>query len=255
MVSGTESPAWTDFHNVQADNLPDAIDEIVSNQALNHRTRADKTMHLIVSFPLGEAPGKPVMDDIGDTLMRSLGMEHHQRLSAVHTNTSHIHMHLAVNKLDPISHRNIDPGFSKLKLQAAARELEYKHKLQRLQKSTAATICGAAHKALMNPDCDWHSLQGALAEQGAQLRTRGRGLIVVDRTGHRVKASTISRDFARAKLETPPRAVRRSQDPARIACRARRTSNGSSFWFKELLILGTGTITPHYTNGLDAPGL
>jgi len=100
-------------------------------QDLNQTAKSDKTMHLIVSFQENEKPTKKILQNIEKELLKSIGMEEHHRLSVTHINTNNFHMHIAINRIHPETHKLIDPWQSKKKLDKKAIELEEKHKLKR----------------------------------------------------------------------------------------------------------------------------
>lgn len=100
-------------------------------QQANRRSRAGKTYHLVFAFPPGERPALDVLHAIEDELCAAIGLGDHQRISAVHIDTDHLHVHVAINKVQPAGLRNIEPFFDKQKLMAACERLELAHGLQR----------------------------------------------------------------------------------------------------------------------------
>ena len=87
------------------------VAEIKATQARNTRSKTDKTYHLVISFPPGERPEAGVLRYIEEQLCTSIGFQEHQRISAVHTDTDHLHVHVAINKVHPKSFSNIEPYF------------------------------------------------------------------------------------------------------------------------------------------------
>jgi hypothetical protein len=119
------------FQNCEALELSHAIKEIVATQAMNTRATGDRTYHLVVSFAPGEKPTPEELEDIEDELCRGIGLSHHQRISAVHVDTAHLHLHIAINKIHPRSFCCIEPYYDKRRLMAACEALEVKHGLAR----------------------------------------------------------------------------------------------------------------------------
>ena len=78
-----------------------AVIEIEAAQGQNRRSKADKTYHLVASFPEGERPTDAQLDAIEQRLCDAIGLGEHQRLSALHTDTAHVHLHIAINKVHP----------------------------------------------------------------------------------------------------------------------------------------------------------
>ncbi|WP_235600143.1 TraI/MobA(P) family conjugative relaxase [Campylobacter fetus] len=109
----------------------DNIAEILNTQKLNTTTKQDKTMHLVVSFREDENPSIELMKKIEDEIVKSLGMQNHQRLSVVHSNTNNLHMHIAINKINPITHKVKNPYNDVKILQETAIKLERKYNLKK----------------------------------------------------------------------------------------------------------------------------
>ena len=107
-----------------------AIEEVMATQALNTRSKNDKTYHLVVSFPDGERPTPEQLHNIEDSLVAALGLSEHQRISALHKDTDNVHLHIAINKIHTQTRRCIEPFYSQYRLDEACRELERRHGLQ-----------------------------------------------------------------------------------------------------------------------------
>lgn len=101
-----------------------ATAEIMRTQERNTRSKADKTYHLVVSFPPGERPTVEQLNYIEDELCASIGFKEHQRLSVVHLDTDHLHIHVAINKVHPVKLSNIEPYFDKRSLMRTCARLE-----------------------------------------------------------------------------------------------------------------------------------
>ena len=86
--------------NCYSDRPDCVIAEVLNTQQMNMRATSDKTYHLVVSFrddDLSEA----ILQKIEDQLCEGLGFGEHQRLSVVHHDTDHLHIHIAINKIHP----------------------------------------------------------------------------------------------------------------------------------------------------------
>lgn len=104
---------------------------IQSTQAVNVKSKKDKTYHLVFSFPPGENPSVEVLNKIEDELCATIGYADHQRISAIHIDTDHLHVHVAINKVHPTGFQNIEPYFDKKRLMEACEKLEIKYGLER----------------------------------------------------------------------------------------------------------------------------
>jgi MobA/VirD2-like, nuclease domain/TraI-like middle domain len=116
-------------HSAEA---PIAALEVEAIQAQNRRATGDKTYHLLISFPAGEVPSPEVLQAIEAKLCERLGFSEHQRVSVVHHDTDHLHVHVAVNKVHPTRLTLHTPYRDFQTLGRACSELEQEHGLQRV---------------------------------------------------------------------------------------------------------------------------
>lgn len=207
--------------NCGFDDVDLAVKEIETTQALNTRSKSDKTYHLIFSFPVGETPTPEQLEDIEQQLCESIGYGEHQRISVVHTDTDNLHVHVAINKIHPVSHNIIELKKDYYRLDEACRELELKHGLSvdnRINGGRAATEGREsdinAHSnvvsfkdwitdkspelsSLLETCNSWQDLQKGLAEYDLELRKRGAGLVISSKSEKAFcKASHVSSAFA-----------------------------------------------------------
>ena len=187
--------------NTSSSDPQDAFREMMATLDSNQTTRTDKAYHLIVAFPVGENPAPEVMNDIEDKLVAALGMSDHQRIRAVHKDTSHTHMHIAIVKVHPASGRNITPFQSWPKLAKAARALEREHGLEVLD-TNANQVRSIVKSELGSPAASWESLQAALEDSGVQMMASGNGLVIESPDGGvSLTASSVDPDLSRSNLE------------------------------------------------------
>jgi hypothetical protein len=213
--------------NCNADTPTLAIMEILATQSLNKRSRGDRTYHLVVSFEPGERPAPAQIETIENELCAAIGLSSHQRISALHLDRAHLHLHIAINKVDPATLRCIEPYYDKRKLMKACDELEIKHGLARTNhgrslksgpKGRAADFeahsgqasfsswvkekIDAPLAALLAGGCAWDDVHALLGKEGLALKKRGAGLVIADATGRGVRASAINRAFSMQALTT-----------------------------------------------------
>lgn len=205
-----------EFHrvtNCEADDPGWATREIAATQARNTRSKADKSYHLVVSFPEGERPTRAQLEDIEDRLCEAIRFGEHQRISAVHHNTAHYHLHVAINKVHPRTFRNVAPYRDHFRLQEACAELERKHGLTvephtldpqqaRARDASARAsefqqwVSQHAREPLLNAKekaADWQDIHKAAAAFDLVVKPRRAGLAVVHRAMSRLstKASAV----------------------------------------------------------------
>ena len=133
LKGGGEKVLWSRISNCEAELPVLAIAEIEATQAQNTRSKADKTYHLVISFPEEETPTREQLEDIEDILCQTLGFEEHQRISAVHQDTENMHLHVAINKVHPQTLKVLEPYRDYYIRDKTCRMLEQKHGLVRGQ--------------------------------------------------------------------------------------------------------------------------
>lgn len=207
--------------NCEANRVDAALLEITGTQQKNTRAAADKTYHLVVSFPPGEVPDKKVMAEIEAALCNSLGFGEHQRISVTHNDTDHYHLHVAINKIHPTNLTIHTPYRDHKTLGQLCEALELKYGLQvtnhqpKRNRGVANVNDMEQHSGvesfltwLKNTVADpitnassWADVHATLSEKGIALIPRGNGLVFVDSHGLMVKASSVTRSFSKAALE------------------------------------------------------
>ncbi len=207
--------------NCQSEHHIWAAVETESTQVQNTCSLVDKTYHLLVSFREGENPSPKILRSIEDRLCAALGYQEHQRVSAVHHDTDHLHMHIAISKVHPLKLTTRQP-YNDYKIFAdlcVKLEREYgldidnhvPHKTagearaQDMEKSAGIeSLIGWIKRGCLpelRAASTWEGLHQVLASNGLQLLERGNGLVIMDSQGIAVKASSIERSFSKGALE------------------------------------------------------
>ena len=227
-----------------------AIMEILATQSLNKRGRGDRTYHLVVSFEPGERPAPAQIEDIETELCAAIGLSGLQRISALHLDRAHLHLHIAINKIDPATLRCVEPYYDKRKLMKACDELEIKHGLARTnhgrshkggpkgraadfeahsgQNSFASWVMGKIEAPLLDllaGACGWDDVHALLGKEGLALKKRGAGFVIVDAAGRGIRASAVNRAFSMKALTTQLGAFR---GLARLSGAGRLSSEAAS---------------------------
>ncbi|KIM03837.1 MAG: hypothetical protein KN64_10725 [Sulfurovum sp. AS07-7] len=221
--------------NCEFDTIEENVREVKAIQALSD-SEADPNYHIVVSFPEDERPTPEQLKIITRELLKSVGMEHHQRICATHTNTNNYHLHIAVNRIDPDTYKRADPYRSQMKLQKKAAELEEKLGLKKDNHIPNWQLAEQNRKTRVNRKAndikshtgisnlaDWiktealddlkavlsndsatlKDLHTTLAKFNLELKERGNGLIIKDKSRNLFcKASDIDRNLSKAKLES-----------------------------------------------------
>lgn len=207
--------------NCASDTPLDAAFEVRLTQQQNTRSGADKTYHLVVSFRAGEQPSAQVLTAIEQRLCEGLGFGDHQRVSASHHDTDHLHVHIAINKVHPIRHTVHAPYYDHLLLAKLCEELETTYGLQRdnhatlqrgaqgravdmEQRSGVESLIGWVQRNCverLQAASSWPELHDTLYEHGLALQVRANGFVITDQQGHHAKSSSIHRSLSKPQLE------------------------------------------------------
>lgn len=206
--------------NCNSTTLKDAVAEIQATQMVNQRTKLDKTLHLLLSFKQEDAARltPELREKIEYEYCQRIGLGNNQRISVFHGDTDNPHIHIAINKIDPKTFRINNPkGLWKAMASACkAIEQEYNLKLDNHgfektksqdrvndaeKMSGKQTLCSYIQKIEnLKTAKSWKEFHQICKEHNISLKLRGNGFVFTDGK-HFVKASTVNRNFSKAKLE------------------------------------------------------
>lgn len=206
--------------NCHQSEAQDAVHEVLATQLRNRRACSDKTYHLLISFDASDSPSPDARQRIEAALCEALGFGDHQRISAVHTDTDNLHMHVAINKIHPQKLTIHNPYCDYKALGTICHKLELAHGLAHTNHETRTR--GARSMGLdmehaagvesllgwIRREClmqlrqaqDWATLHEALGRSELALQEKGNGLVISDREGRAVKASSVARELSKAQL-------------------------------------------------------
>ncbi|MEQ4347006.1 TraI/MobA(P) family conjugative relaxase [Campylobacter jejuni] len=212
------------FTNCSFDNDEYNINEIINTQKLNTTTKQDKTLHLVVSFQEDEKPTLEILQTIEEEIAKSLGMSDHQRLSVIHSNTNNLHIHIAINKVNPHTLKVINPYNDVRILQETAMKLEKKYNLkldnhisQKDKQSNKYNIhtmnCNfetwvkeklskQVDLMLKDEKTTFKDIKQLLAKYDLEFRERRKGFVIASKSEKLFcKASSIHRELSKQALE------------------------------------------------------
>lgn len=217
----TERVQDTRITNCMCDDVAAAVLEMQCVQAMN-KNKNDKTYHLLISFPKGEKPTKEQLRIIEDEMCEALGYGKHQRISVVHGDTDNLHIHVAINKINPQTYKSHNPLNDFKILRKKRKELEKRFGLkpnlkeEKQEEKTQSNSKADDYEAHTGKESfnsfmknlipeikackSWSELHEMLAQHGVKLKKRGNGLIF-ESNEYFVKASSVDREFSKKKLE------------------------------------------------------
>lgn len=208
--------------NISSDDVGEAIFRVQATQQQNTTAKGDRTYHLILSFRPGEKPSVAALREIEAQVCEGLGFAEHERISAVHTDTDNLHVHIAINKIHPTKLTMHEPFAAYRRLGEICQRLETEFGLEvdnhLGRKSPGENRADdMAQASGLDPLRDWirreclAELKGAqtwgdlhriAGENGLDIEARGAGLVIVSRSGVAIKPSTVDRELSKAALET-----------------------------------------------------
>lgn len=70
----------------------------------------DPIEHIVVSWPTGEHPSAEQVEEVLDILLAVTGMSRHQAYAVLHGDTDNDHLHIALNRVDPVTGERVQIG-------------------------------------------------------------------------------------------------------------------------------------------------
>ena len=207
-----------EMHNFNDINdLNFAVYDALRVQDYNKTAKSDKTYHLLVSFANGEDLSDEQLTKIEQSMIDALGFTEHQRISVVHRDTDNLHFHVAINKIHPEKFTIHEPHRDFKILGEQCKKFEIEFSLKQLERgkgnklgidmeemSGLESMIGWARRnvseSIKNAQ-SWEQVNQILNEHGFDLKKRGNGFVIGNGEIF-VKASSIDREFSKAKLET-----------------------------------------------------
>lgn len=208
--------------NCISDSIEWAKQEIQATQNKNTRSVSDKTYHLLLSFPSGEILTDKQLHEIEDRFCKALGYGEHQRISAIHTDTDNLHMHIAINKIHPKTYNSYEPFNDYKILSSVCTLVEQQYNLEKTNHMSAKTHSQNRAQDMerfsglesmvgwIKRECleelqqakSWDDLNKILRESNLYIRVKGNGFVIGDRSSNfEVKASTVDRSLSKPSLE------------------------------------------------------
>lgn len=92
---------------------------------------AKPVMHLILSLSPGEKPENATLIAIAEDCSRALGFENNQYIAVTHNDTTHLHLHMVVNRIG-FDGKTLSDSNNYKKMAAYCRQMEEKYKLRQV---------------------------------------------------------------------------------------------------------------------------
>jgi hypothetical protein len=225
---GGERCTWYMAGNLEAlDRREDAelaLSVIKLVQEGNVRTKRDKTYHVVISFhPNDRKLADRELEDVVRRTVAAVGLQEHQYIAVRHSDQEHEHVHIAVNKIHPVTLKIHHPFRDIPLFKVLAGELEKELGLHQVDRSVTRIDSDRSRdyesargvqsfsrwaRSHIGEEIDldgvsnWNELHARLAVHRVQVVKRGNGLAVVDATRGNLgcKASALGRHWSKQRL-------------------------------------------------------
>lgn len=198
----------------------------------------DPVMHLILSWRQDEIPSSENAHEAVSIVLNEFNLQDNQVVYALHTDTNHHHVHIAVNRVHPETERPVNPanGWTKNAMEIACRKIEYQQGWEieqtgrfrvidngevvqidhhqsvpaidsRARDSEAREGVESVQRMLqrvakttIEKSTSWEQLHAALATSGIEYQAKGSGAVFIVKDVA-VKASNVARNATLSKLQ------------------------------------------------------
>lgn len=170
---------------------------------------AKPVMHLILSLSPGEKPENASLISMAEDCSRALGFDKNQYIAVTHNDTTHLHLHIVVNRIG-FDGKTISDSNNYKKIAAFCRQMEEKHRLQKvlnpkafLPKSSRSIPRLDSRKESMKTDIrisllqakSYPDFESLMCSKGYEL-IKGRGIAFQDSKKMYVKGSDLGYSLA-----------------------------------------------------------
>lgn len=234
-TQGTEKCLYFASRGFVCEDFPSQQAEMIALAMEAIRSR-DTIEHIVLSWPQEERPSPVQVDQAVDILMQQLGMAQHQCFYGLHEDTDNFHVHVELNRVDPLTGKAQHIAFAHEEILKAVARIEAaqgwrpeRHARYQVQEDTVVRTadpqCGPVRKPgrirdqeirtgeksaltlaqervpeLAKAAATWQDFHQSLADQGMAYQLRGAGAILL--VGEvPAKASDVQRSLGLKSLE------------------------------------------------------
>jgi hypothetical protein len=190
----------------------------------NVRTKRDKTYHVVISFhPNDRKLADRELEDVVRRTVGAVGLQEHQYIAVRHSDQEHEHVHIAVNKIHPVTLKVHHPFRDIPLFKVLAGKLEKELRLYQVDRSVTRIDSDRSRdyesargvqsfsrwargrigeRIDLDGVSNWNELRARLAVHGVRMVRRGNGLALVDSTRGDLacKASSLGRHWSKQRL-------------------------------------------------------
>lgn len=224
-LEGENKMEWKEVRNLAGEHKAHYVRMMGDTAGLS---RAEKPVyHLSVSYAPADNPPRQQMAADADRLLGELGLAEHQAVIVSHREEHYKHMHLMVNRVDPVTGKAWNPWGDKRKCKDILRRIkadrgyhitseknwgngqglsraEYKqleqHGIEKMPLKAKAEFYEL--DTLFEEASGWDEVRAGLGEHGLEVRRKGRGGVIAEpATGTTLKLSRVGRAYSLGRLE------------------------------------------------------
>ncbi len=236
----TEKCIYSNSVNFISDGIDEQIAEMAALAHAPRRSSKDPIMHVVLSLREGEVPTKEQVDEMVQIALKEFGLEGHQCVYGLHQDTDNAHVHLAINRVNPITERvvKVNKGFTREAVMRAVARIEHaqgwmpsEHAIYRVNEhgeieripkggdtprvknkardteirtgeKSAQRIGIEALPGILKEARDWQQFHQLLADAGMSYEPKGGGAVIHIRIGNEQQTIKASTASRQASLAT-----------------------------------------------------
>ena len=182
---GGEKTLWSGARNFLAHTQAGRKAEMVSLASESVQSKMP-VAHWMLSWQENEQPSQEQLEEAVNVFLERMGLEGHQVIYALHGNTANLHLHIAVNRTHPVTHKVIQPhrGFDIEEAHRIVALLQHRQRWAsennpRYVVNDQGEIVRSSRKAAATPGDKAGNFESATGEKSAQriAQERGHGII------------------------------------------------------------------------------
>ena len=182
---GGEKTLWSGARNFLAHTPAGRKAEMVSLASESVQSKMP-VAHWMLSWQENEQPSQEQLEEAVNVFLERMGLEGHQVIYALHGNTANVHLHIAVNRTHPVTHKVIQPhrGFDIEEAHRIVALLQHRQRWAsennpRYVVNDQGEIVRSSRKAAATPGDKAGNFESATGEKSAQriAQERGHGII------------------------------------------------------------------------------
>ena len=122
--AGVAKCEWVEYRNLNSNDHLMAAHEMMMTAEERRANAEEPLFHYVISWDTSDDPTKEQMLEVADQWLEHMGLEYRQVQIASHVDTQKPHIHLAINRVHPVTHNSWNRWNYKTKSETLLKELE-----------------------------------------------------------------------------------------------------------------------------------